>query len=190
MPPETHSTTRAPKAAIARLKVGELAQKTGKTVRALRLYEERGLLRPARSEGGFRLYGPDQVARVYWISKLQDMGFSLAQIEGLIHAVESTERAPEAMDSLRALFRGRLSSTRAQVERLQQLERDLVDSLAYLEGCRICDTEHDIEGCVTCDSPVHADTQAPSLIAGVHLTTVAVAPGSLVRGRDPETTSR
>jgi MerR family copper efflux transcriptional regulator len=93
------------------------------------------------------------------------------------------------MDSLRALFRGRLASTRAQVERLQQLERDLVDSLAYLEGCRVCDTDHDIEGCATCDSPVHADTQAPSLIAGVHLTT-ALAPSSLVRGRDPETTTR
>lgn len=171
----------------ARLKVGELARKTGKTVRALRLYEERGLLRPARSDGGFRLYGPDEIARVYWISKLQDMGFSLSQIEGLIRAVESTERAPEAMDSLRALFRGRLASTREQIERLHQLERDLVDSLGYLEGCRVCDTDHDFEGCAACDAPIHADTQAPSLIAGVHLTTAAVAPHSLVRGRTPET---
>jgi DNA-binding transcriptional MerR regulator len=156
----------------ARLKVGELARKTGKTVRALRLYEERGLLRPARSEGGFRLYGPDQVARVYWISKLQDMGFSLAQIERLISTVEGSTRAPDAMDSLREMFRGRLASTRDQIDRLHQLERDLVDSLAYLEGCRVCDTDHQFEGCASCDAPVHADTSAPSLIAGVHLTTV------------------
>ncbi len=39
------------------LKVGELAKRTGKTVRAVHLYEELGLLAPAvRSKGGFRLY--------------------------------------------------------------------------------------------------------------------------------------
>jgi len=149
------------------LKVGELARKTSKSIRALRLYEERGLLRPLRSEGGFRLYGPDQVARVYWISKLQDMGFSLAQIESLLRTVESRERAPDAMEALRELFRGRLSGTRAQIDRLVQLERDLTESLAYLEGCRVCTTEHDIDGCATCDSPVHVDVVPPSLVAGV-----------------------
>ncbi len=42
---------------LALLKVGELAKRTGKTVRAVHLYEELGLLDPAvRSKGGFRLY--------------------------------------------------------------------------------------------------------------------------------------
>ena len=63
------------------MKIGQLARKTGKTVRALHLYEEMGLLSPERSEGGFRLYGSDELARVYWISKLQDMGFKLGQID-------------------------------------------------------------------------------------------------------------
>lgn len=152
-----------------RMKIGELARKTGKSVRALRHYEELGLLRSTRSEGNFRLYGPDELARVYWISKLQDMGFSLSQVRGLIETVESSGTAPEAMDSLREMFRGRLERTRDQVERLLQLERDLAESLAYLEGCRVCTSEHDLEGCVTCDSPAHGDTRAPSLVAGVHL---------------------
>lgn len=170
-----------------RLKIGDLARRTGKTVRALRLYEERGLLTPARTEGGFRLYGPDEVARVYWIVKLQDMGFSLAQIEGLIKTVESSDDAPAAMDNLRELFRARLTDTQSQLERLVQLQRDLMEALAYLEGCRTCTTDHDVEGCATCDS-VHADAHVPSLVAGVHLgptvgaTTVA-AP-TLVRRRE------
>ena len=42
---------------LSLLKVGELAKRTGKTVRAIHLYEELGLLAPAvRSKGGFRLY--------------------------------------------------------------------------------------------------------------------------------------
>lgn len=164
----------------ARLKVGELARKTGKSVRALRLYEEMGLLEPARSEGGFRLYGPDEVARVYWITKLQDMGFSLSQIQSLVTTVESSHTAPEAMHSLREMFRGRLSATRVQVEKLLQLERDLAESLAYLEGCRACTEDHTATACVTCGS-VHADVQAPSLVAGVHLTQ---APERVTLGRD------
>ena len=150
-----------------RMKVGELARKTGKTVRALRLYEELGLLSPARSEGNFRLYGADEVARVYWIAKLQALGFSLPQIQGLLHTVESSSTGPDAMHSLREMFRARLDDTRAQVEKLLQLERDLSESLAYLEGCRACSHEHQVDGCVSCDG-VHTGTEAPSLVAGIH----------------------
>jgi MerR family copper efflux transcriptional regulator len=171
----------APTTSTRRMKIGELARKTGKTVRALRHYEELVLLGSARSEGGFRLYGADELARVYWISKLQDMGFSLTQVQGLIATVESFGTAPEAMQSLRELFRGRLQDTRAQVERLLQLERDLAESLAYLEGCRVCTTDHAVEGCASCDSPAHTDTRAPSLVAGVRLTTAPIARASLVR---------
>ncbi len=167
-----------------RMKIGELARKTGKSVRALRHYEELGLLQASRSDGGFRLYGPDELARVYWISKLQDMGFSLTQIQGLIATVESSGTAPEAMTSLREMFRGRLHKTREQVERLLQLERDLAESLAYLEGCRVCTSEHDVEGCATCDSPSHADTSAPSLVVGVRLTNAPSAREVEVRGDD------
>ena len=155
----------------ARLKVGELARKTGKSIRALRLYEELGLLRPERSEGNFRLYGSDQVARVYWIAKLQDMGFSLAQIQNLVETVESSSTAPGAMTNVRGMFRARLSATRSQVERLLQLERDLAESLAYLEGCRACPQDHHVDACVVCDS-VHADHDAPTLVAGIHINTV------------------
>ena len=150
-----------------RMKVGELARKTGKTVRALRLYEELGLLSPARSEGNFRLYGADEVARVYWIAKLQALGFSLPQIQGLLHTVESSTTGPDAMQSLREMFRARLDDTRVQVEKLLQLERDLSESLAYLEGCRACSHEHHVDGCVSCDG-IHTGTEAPSLVAGIH----------------------
>lgn len=164
-----------------RMKIGELARKTGKSVRALRHYEELGILRSGRSEGGFRLYGADELARVYWISKLQDMGFSLTQVHSLIDTVETSGTAPEAMQSLREMFRSRLQQTRTQVERLMQLERDLGESLAYLEGCRVCTSEHDLEACSSCDSPAHTDTRAPSLVAGVRLTTAPTARASLIQ---------
>lgn len=152
-----------------RMKIGELATKTGKTVRALHLYEELGLLRPARTDGGFRLYGPDELARVYWIGKLQDMGFKLQQIQGLLEAVEQSNRAPEAMAEIRDTFRSKLEATREQLRRLTQLERDLADSLTYLEACRGCtETAPASAACGTCVADRHTVPQ-PNLVAGFHL---------------------
>src|SRR5580658_9892973 len=66
------------------VQIGDLARDAGKTVRAVHLYEELGLLRPARrSKGRFRLYGPDALVRIRWIGKMQDLGFSLPDIQGI-----------------------------------------------------------------------------------------------------------
>src|SRR5678815_3619763 len=81
------------------LKVGELAKRTGKTVRAVHLYEELGLLQPAvRSKGGFRLYSARATRRIEWIQKLQDLGFSLTEIKAFLRDWEESETAPKAMD--------------------------------------------------------------------------------------------
>ena len=59
----------------------------GKSVRAIRLYEELGLLNPkARSHGGFRLYDDTATTRIRWIELLQSSGFSLHQIQALLSA--------------------------------------------------------------------------------------------------------
>lgn len=154
-----------------RMKIGELARKTGKTVRALHLYEEMGLLKPGRSEGGFRLYGPDELARVYWIGKLQKMGFKLAQIQSLLDAVERSRSAPSAMDGVREVFQGKLDQTRSRLHTLHQLEKDLVESLAYLEACRFCTVPHPaMAACTDCASDRHT-VRRPSLVAGIHMKT-------------------
>ena len=126
-----------------------------------------GLIHPQRSSGGFRLYGPDEMARVYWINKLQDMGFKLAQIRSLLEAVEASRSAPSAMDGVRELFASKLNETRAAVRRLQQLERDLGESLAYLEACRSCH-EDSSDACASCDH--ERPIAEPALVSGLHLT--------------------
>lgn len=60
-----------------RFKVGELARATGLSVRALRHYDELGLLVPSeRTGGGHRLYGEDDVHRLYRIVALRSLGLS------------------------------------------------------------------------------------------------------------------
>jgi DNA-binding transcriptional MerR regulator len=150
------------------LKVGELARETGKTVRALHLYEELGLLRPVqRTEGGFRLYARDARDRIAWISKLQDMGFSLAEIQGFMHDWEQAQVAPEAMERVRAVFAEKLAETRQHKARLEALERDLCVSLAYLDSCRVCEPTHSPADCVACARHGHNGQDAPLLVAGI-----------------------
>lgn len=56
------------------------AELSGLTPAALRLYEDKGLLTPARSEGGTRRYSDDDLARLREVARLQDDGINLAGI--------------------------------------------------------------------------------------------------------------
>jgi DNA-binding transcriptional MerR regulator len=78
---------------IALLGIGEMAERTGASERALRYYEEIGLLRPeAYSTGGFRRYSEAQVARVGRIRELQQlMGFDLDEIRVVLAAEDRLE---------------------------------------------------------------------------------------------------
>jgi MerR family transcriptional regulator, copper efflux regulator len=148
------------------LKIGDLAKESGKTVRALRLYEEMGLLSPGmRSAGGFRLYGADAIARVHWIAKLQELGFTLPHIQELVGATFG-ERVPrDAMARVRTLFHDKLKDVELQVARLAQLQKELASSLQYLESCNRCD--HDgtqAPAAHTCHTCTDHTTQAPSLV--------------------------
>src|SRR5215831_20737412 len=108
------------------LKIGELAKKTGKTVRAIHLYEELGLLSPAvRSKGGFRLYSGRATKRIEWIQKLQDMGFSLTEIKAFLRDWEDCDAAPKAMDRMREIFTDKLRETKSTIARLSQLVKDI-----------------------------------------------------------------
>lgn len=63
------------------LKVGELAKRSGLTVRTLHHYDAIGLLKPsARAENGYRLYNRDDIARLHHIQALRRCGLALADI--------------------------------------------------------------------------------------------------------------
>ena len=83
------------------IRIGDLARLTGKTTRAIHLYEELGLLKPTtRSSGGFRLYESRAVDRVRWIELLHGMGFSLQEMKEVLEAWWRAELGPEAMSRL------------------------------------------------------------------------------------------
>src|SRR5437660_5159294 len=63
------------------LKVGELARRTGLTIRTLHHYDDIGLLRPSlHTEAGHRLYVAGDVARLQQVVSLRQLGFSLDEV--------------------------------------------------------------------------------------------------------------
>ena len=152
------------------LQVGDLARLCGKSVRAIHLYEELGLLRPhARSKGRYRLFSQDAVMRVRWIGKLQDLGLSLPTIQHVVREWEASSSAPNAMGKMREVYREKLASTREQIRRLQALEGELAESLKYLDTCDTCDPVRLFPACNCCDRHDH-DQHPPELVAGFRVT--------------------
>lgn len=100
-------------------KIGELAAKTGLSVRTLHYYEELGLLKPDyRTRGSHRLYGEDDVARLQQVVSLKQLGFPLERIKD---ALENPDFSPEKILDM-------------QAERLESEKRRHEDLLARVRG--------------------------------------------------------
>jgi MerR family copper efflux transcriptional regulator len=148
------------------VQIGDLARETGKTVRAIHMYEELGLLTPAaRSKGRFRLYTREALVRIRWIGSLQQMGFSLGDIQTIVREWERIASAPGAMKRMRHVYARKLEETRDQKRRLEALERELESSVEYLDTCDVCDPQRLLGACSCCD--LHdKETEVPELVLG------------------------
>lgn len=124
------------------LQIGEVAEKLGLTQRALRYYEERGLIpAPSRMSGGFRLYTPAEVARIERVIQLKNvLGFSLEGIKRIFDAEETKEHLrdeyrqhPDAASRRRKL-EGLMIVTEEQVGIINSRISVLEQMRAELEG--------------------------------------------------------
>jgi MerR family copper efflux transcriptional regulator len=76
------------------LQIGQVAERTGLSLRTIRFYEENGLVVPTtRSEGGFRLYSDADVARLEVIKRMKPLGFSLEEMHQLLTLLAALDAA-------------------------------------------------------------------------------------------------
>ncbi|HEY9104538.1 MerR family transcriptional regulator [Chitinimonas sp.] len=106
------------------LKIGELAKRTGLSVRALRHYDEIGLLPPsARTDAGYRLYNQHDVARLYRLLALRQIGLSLADIGPLLTG--DGMALPVLIERQMQLLDSRIAEATALRDKLGQLHSTL-----------------------------------------------------------------
>ena len=132
------------------LRINEVAAETGLTTRAIRYYEEIGLLEPAaRSEGDYRLYDDSDLDRLRFIRSLRDdAGFSLAQIGQLLEDEAARERnrvrlrETEDPDERRALLTDARRRVDHQIEILKAKAARLAGMIAAAEARSVHLDEH------------------------------------------------
>lgn len=92
--------------------IGDVAAMIGLSLRSIRYYEEVGLVVPARTSGGHRLYGAAHIDRLRMIMKMKPLDFSLDEMGGLL----------ESLDAVRAGGRGERRARQALL-----MYRDVVE---------------------------------------------------------------
>jgi DNA-binding transcriptional MerR regulator len=120
------------------MKAGELAGKTGVSPRALRYYEERGLLHPQRSASGQRIYDEQDVDRVRFFQVMYAAGLNSSIIAALLPCIDTGHSNDE---NLRMLLERRQQIC-GQVEDLQKALKHL-DTLIVSANRRLAESRPD-----------------------------------------------
>lgn len=119
------------------LNPADAARQLGVSVKALRLYEERGLLMPRRTAAGWRAYGPEEMTRAGEIAVLRKLGFSLGQIGRVLGG--ETQGLEAALCVHQAQLESEVRHLATTIERVRTLRARLVsgDALTVAELARL-----------------------------------------------------
>ncbi len=117
------------------LSIGDLADRTGLAVSAIRFYETHDIVKPVRNQGGHRRYDRSDIRRLSFVMAAQQLGFSLSEIAPHLRALPD-HKAPSKADWTRisTKFRKRIDARIAALEELRD----------KLDGCIGC-------GCLSLD---------------------------------------
>jgi len=124
------------------MQIGEFAEQAGVSVRAIRYYEELGLIRPEkRSPGGFRLYGPESHTRLAVIHFLKEMGLSLNEIRDILLAKKPSGGDKSTVAFLLKIFSEKLQMLESKMDALRAMKTELVNAIRILRSCENCSRE-------------------------------------------------
>ncbi|WP_010540694.1 MerR family transcriptional regulator [Dietzia alimentaria] len=115
------------------IKIGEVAERTGLSIRSLRHWDEVGLVSPSvHSPGGFRLYTGADVERILLIRRMKPLGFSLERMGEFCRALDARAASDDAASDPPAA--DVITEVRAEAtERLERLRRHLAYAEEFVE---------------------------------------------------------
>jgi MerR family mercuric resistance operon transcriptional regulator len=114
-----------------RVRIGELARRTGCNIETIRYYEKAGLLAPPmRTAAGYRLYNPDALRRLLFIRRARELGFKPEEVRAMLSL--SDER-PQPCAEVMSVARGHLADVRSKLADLRAMEAALESLVAQCE---------------------------------------------------------
>ena len=112
--------------------VGELAKRTGASIRSLHYYEQMGVLRALRQENGYRSYPQEAVEQVQRIRQLLHLGFSLADIQLLAPCFMQTEQGAPLCATAIERYQQKLAELDERIQLLQELRGRVAHHMAVI----------------------------------------------------------
>ncbi len=118
--------------------IGKLARKSGLTPRAIRYYEQLGLVQPPlRTVSNYRLFDSDSVERLHFISKCRSLGFSIAEITDLLSVMDDDAAHPCA--PVKVLAERHLNLVDTKLMKLMEIRVTLGKCLSRCSGGHVPD---------------------------------------------------
>lgn len=115
--------------------IGVLSERSGVNIETIRYYEKVGIMpSPARSAGGYRIYGPEHARRLHFVRRGRELGFSLDELRGLLHLVDGHTFTCAQVHSLTIQH---LKDIRQKVADLRRLERVMSDMARQCRGDQV-----------------------------------------------------
>lgn len=116
------------------MRIGEFAERTGFTPDTIRYYETIGVMpEPARTSGGQRLYGDQDLERLGFVHQAQTLGLTLEEIAEILLLVDE---GAEPCEHVEARLRQRLDEVKERIDELAALRRRLTAALRHAEENR------------------------------------------------------
>jgi DNA-binding transcriptional MerR regulator len=135
------------------MQIGDLAARAGVSTRTLRYYEELGIIEPvARTNGGFRQYGADQLRRLQIIQGLKALGFELEQVRRLFSVRETAETGGDLACQMIDLLQGQQEEIDRRIAQYEEMKERNLRGIQVLRGCLLCEIpvfERDCHNCET-----------------------------------------
>ncbi|MFE2723474.1 MerR family transcriptional regulator [Kitasatospora sp. NPDC059327] len=118
------------------MRIGELAERAGTTTRALRYYEQLGLLPARRAGNGYRAYGEDDLRLLKQIRTLQDFGFELEETRPFVECLRAGHPEGDSCPASLEVYRRKLAELDECVARLQEVRTQVAEQFARAEQAR------------------------------------------------------
>jgi MerR family mercuric resistance operon transcriptional regulator len=118
----------------ANMPIGAFSRRTGCAIETIRFYEKSGILPPAQRTGRYRRYDASDVARLTFVRRARDLGFTLDDVRALLRLAALPA---EACGDVRSLATQHLVTVRARLADLRRMERALADAIG---DCETADT--------------------------------------------------
>lgn len=108
------------------MNIGDVSERSGLPAKTIRYYEDIGLVRPSRSENGYRDFGSQELHKLAFLGRARSLGFSIEECRTLLSLYEDRKRSSSDVKAVAERHLERIDQKIVELQALSATLRDLV----------------------------------------------------------------